>query len=83
MNGTGSGLAFLQLSGDYSTEGRRLEESSKAADNPLRFTIDIQLVPAEDFVAFDQTESSAPAKVSVYMTTALLMSLLGTLFLLY
>lgn len=71
---SGSGLAFLQIGDssneDDSEEGRRL---SGLAGNGVGFTINIQVVPVDEYVAFDETDSGAPTrKVATFITTALL-----------
>ena len=77
---SGSGTCFLQFSEDpdyYSPiVGRRLQQG---AENPLKYTINIQLIPSEDDVALDETESSAPTEASLSFITTMLIMALGSL----
>ena len=75
-------MAFLQLGDNETTaDGRRLQDSSRMTKNALAFSIDIRVVPLEEYVQLvDTIDSSAPTnRVTTFITTTTLVVLLATL----
>ncbi len=80
---SGQGSAFLQIGAGNgngnSAAGRRLKEKTKLLDGPLGFDLTMAVVPLEEQIALDETESSAPIMATSSVTTSLLLLAAGLL----